>query len=379
MSIRALTAALGSNWYAQDALVAGVVLAAGWIGWRLARRAYWREAFREVFRRRLVRACFAVLCGYTLIALLDSVGVHPALREADGTVRRDPATGRVVRDPDGLSALDALLTPLRTAREKTYSAPLAAAQFTRETMLAPDGRTVRGHPPLAHPRRHLLGTDRVGVDVLYQALKGVRTGLLIGAFTTLLAIPFAIFFGVIAGYFGGWVDDLIQYVYTVLTSIPTVLLIAAFMIIFGQGLTQLCVIMGITSWTSLCRVLRGETLKLREAEFVQACTAAGVSHARILARHIVPNVMHLVLITTVLGFSGRVLAEAVLSYIGIGVGTDTFSWGVMINDARLELARDPVIWWKLLAAFLFMVGLVLPANLFGDALRDALDPRLRTQ
>jgi peptide/nickel transport system permease protein len=137
--------------------------------------------------------------------------------------------------------------------------------------------------------------------------------------------------------------------------------------------------MGIASWTGLCRVLRGETLKLREMEYVQSCEAMGGSHRRIILRHIVPNLMHLVVITMVLGFSGRVLSEAALTYIGIGVGADTYSWGKMINDARMELARDPVVWWKLAAAFSFMLGLILPANIFGDAVRDALDPRLRTR
>ena len=155
-------------------------------------------------------------------------------------------------------------------------------------------------------------------------------------------------------------------------------LIIAFMIVFGRGLTQLCIIMGVTSWTGLCRVLRGETFRLREMEYVQAARAAGVKAFPIMWRHVMPNLLHIVVITAVLSFSGRVLSEAVLSYIGIGVGADTISWGVMINDARQELARDPVIWWKLAAAFVFMVGLVLPANLFGDAVRDALDPRLRT-
>ena len=374
-----------TSWYIQDAAVAALLAVCAWLGLALTRREYWRVALRDVFQRRAVRWCFALLCAYTLVAVLDSVGWHPVLREADGAPRRRPDTGRVLRDPDGLSALDALLGPLRRAREKTYSAPLAARQFTREAMTGAAGATVRGYPPLQHPRRHLLGTNRVGGDVLYAALKSVRTGIVLGVVTTLLVIPFAILFGVVSGYFGGWVDDAIQYVYTVLASIPTVLLIVAFMIIVDtkfphvSRLFSLSIIMGVTSWTGLCRVLRGETLKLRETEFVQACEAAGMSRGRIIFRHVVPNVMHIVLITTVLGFSGRVLAEAVLTYIGIGVGADTYSWGMMINDARLELARDPVIWWNLLAAFVFMLGLVLPANLFGDALRDALDPRLRTQ
>jgi peptide/nickel transport system permease protein len=139
----------------------------------------------------------------------------------------------------------------------------------------------------------------------------------------------------------------------------------------------LCIILGITSWTGLCRLLRGESLKLREAEYIQAATAFGVRHSKIISRHILPNVMHIVLITVVLDFSGLVLAEAVLSYVGVGVDPTMNSWGNMINSARLEMAREPVVWWSLLAAFLFMFTLVLAANLFSDAVRDAFDPRLR--
>jgi hypothetical protein len=135
-------------------------------------------------------------------------------------------------------------------------------------------------------------------------------------------------------------------------------------------------ILGITSWTGLCRLLRGEALKLRESEYIQAAVSYGASHARIIAQHILPNVMHVVLITVVLDFSGLVLAEAVLSYVGVGVDPTMNSWGNMINSARLEMAREPVVWWSLLSAFLLMFALVLAANLFSDAVRDAFDPRL---
>ena len=164
-----------------------------------------------------------------------------------------------------------------------------------------------------------------------------------------------------------------------LASIPAILLIMAFVVIFGRGLPQLCIVLGITAWTGTCRVLRGETMKLREMEFIQSAEAMCIPRYRIIWKHLIPNVMHVVIISSVLGFSGRVLIEAALTYIGCGVGADTYSWGKMINDARMEMARDPVIWWKLSAAFVLMVGLVLPANLFGDAVRDALDPKLRTQ
>jgi peptide/nickel transport system permease protein len=239
---------------------------------------------------------------------------------------------------------------------------------------------------------HILGTDKAGQDVFYMALKSVRTGLVIGTLTTLIVTPFAMVFGVLAGYFGGRIDDIIQYIYTTLSSIPDILLIAAAMLISQVGLTAketmlsaderlvyLCIIMGITSWTGLCRLIRAEVLKLREIEYIQAADAFGVARTTIMLRHLVPNVLHIVLISVILRFSGLVLAEAVLAYVGIGVDPSMQSWGNMINQARLELAREPVVWWSLLAAFVFMLGLVLPANVFGDAVRDALDPRLRTQ
>jgi peptide/nickel transport system permease protein len=198
-----------------------------------------------------------------------------------------------------------------------------------------------------------------------------------------------------AGYFRGWVDDVIQYIYTTLYSIPGVLLIAASVLmvqvyidthpsLFETAaeradfrLLMLCVILGLTSWTGLARLLRGETLKVSELEYVQAAHAFGVSNARILMRHVLPNLGHLVIITLALDFSGFVLSEAVLSYIGVGVDPSTNSFGTMINAARMEMAREPVVWWALATAFTFMFTLVLAANLFADAIRDGFDPRVR--
>ncbi len=122
-----------------------------------------------------------------------------------------------------------------------------------------------------------------------------------------------------------------------------------------------------------------KTLKVRENDYIEASEAFGVNRLKIMFRHILPNVMHIVLISVILRFSGLVLAEAVLAFVGIGVDPSMDSWGNMINGARLEISRDPIVWWNLLAAFIFMFGLVLPANIFGDAVRDALDPRLRTE
>jgi len=240
---------------------------------------------------------------------------------------------------------------------------------------------------------HLLGTSKVGQSILYLTIKSVRTSLVIGTLTTLVLLPFAVLLGIVAGYFRGWIDDLVQYAYTVIESIPSVLLIAAGVLLIqvhmeaNPGrfetaaqradfrLLMLCVILGLANWTTLARLMRGEALRLRELDFVQAAHAFGLSHGRIILRHLLPNTVHVVLIASVMGFSGLVLAEAVLSYVGVGVDPSMISFGTMINDARLEMAREPMVWWSLAAAFGFMLALVLAANLFADAVRDAFDPR----
>jgi peptide/nickel transport system permease protein len=242
---------------------------------------------------------------------------------------------------------------------------------------------------------HVFGTDRTGNDVFYQALKSIRTAFVIGTLSTIATLPFAVGLGVVSGYLRGWVDELVQYLYTLLSSIPNVLLIAACVLmmqvfidthpdLFETGaeradvrLFLLCVILGLTGWATLCRLLRAETMKLSQLEYVQAATAFGVRKGRIMVRHIFPNVVHLIIITTVLDFSALILYEAVLSYVGVGVDPSMNSFGGMINLARTEMSRDPLVWWSFAAAFGFMVTLVLAANLFADGVRDAFDPRSR--
>jgi peptide/nickel transport system permease protein len=243
---------------------------------------------------------------------------------------------------------------------------------------------------------HVFGTDRTGNDVFYQALKSVRTAFVIGTLSTIATLPLAVGLGILSGYLRGWVDEAVQYFYTVLSSIPNVLLIAACVLMmqvfidthpdmFETGaersdvrLFLLCVILGLTGWATLCRLLRAETMKLSQLEYVQAATAFGVRSLRIMVRHIFPNVVHLIIITTVLDFSALILYEAVLSYVGVGVDPSMNSFGGMINLARTEMSRDPLVWWSFAAAFGFMVTLVLAANLFADGVRDAFDPRARS-
>jgi peptide/nickel transport system permease protein len=437
--------------------------------WFIRQKAHLLLPWKRLFKSRVGMVSMLILSVFIGIGVLDSLHYRLAL----------PGNGadKTVYAPEVLSVLDVLLGDLRSHTEKTYSAPLAAYLYAKESIATGDGKTRRDYPRLKYGGAHLVdpenqlatdvlkrslkglaigwlggallvllgltftasrsrmtsrewilarqntplkavmltlillamliglivelasayhifGTDKVGQDVLYLALKSIRTGLVIGTVTTLVMLPFALLMGIAAGYFRGWIDDVIQYIYTVLSSIPGVLLIAAAVLMmqvtiekhaawFSSAIERadlrllfLCLILGVTSWTSLCRLLRGETLKLREMEYIQAAQAFGVSSWRILSRHIVPNVMHIVLIAVVMDFSALVLAEAVLSYVGVGVDPTTNSFGTLINNARLEMGREPMVWWTLAAAFSFMLVLVLAANLFADAVRDAFDPRL---
>lgn len=456
-----------------------LVLAVAGYAWRVRRSAHLRSAWARVGRSPAAMCAAIVLGMFVLVGLLDSVHYRPRLAPQAG------AAGPVYA-PAARSALDALLAAAGIgAHERTYSAPLALRQFTKENEWI-GGQVRRDYPRLKHAGRglhsdasrdadvlrrlalgaaagaacalamalaltwghrrrggagwreawaswwrpwwrgpaappwramwlmaavlcllvcvavalgmdyHVLGTDRSGNDVLLRSLKSVRTALVIGTLTTITMLPPALVFGISAGYFKGWVDDVIQYVYTTLTSIPGVLLVAACVLMMqvyidnNPGLFQtvamradlrlflLCLILGLTGWAGLCRLVRAETLKLRELEYVQAARAFGLSHWRIMRRHLLPNLMHIVLISMVLEFSGLVLYEAVLSYLGIGVDPSTPSFGTMIDAARLEMSRDPMIWWNLAAAFVFLLALVLSANLFADAVQEAFDPRMRS-
>jgi peptide/nickel transport system permease protein len=456
-----------------DLFVYGILLFVLWYIWHVRSDRNLRSNWRLAMQRPVAMVSSMVLGFFLVVALTDSIHFREALPSAAGQATQ--------YSTEASSVLDKVLEPLAKARERSYSEPLSAVGFRKETFER-DGVSVRDYPRLnfggqhltdpaqqlsadissktwsslglsftvialtlflglswatvrtrqtfsvvwerfrkgqtAWPWRsmaitfalmvlcitwvavlsqgyHVFGTDRTGNSVLVFALKSVRTALVIGGLTTLVVLPLALLLGVMAGYLRGWVDEVIQYIYTLLASIPDVLLIAASVLLLqvfidkNQGVFEtaleradarlffLCLILGITSFTGLCRLVRGETLKLRELEYIQSARAFGVSTPRVLWRHIVPNLMHLVLINTVMQFSSFVLAEAVLSYVGVGVDPKTASFGVMINTARAELSQSPLVWWSLTTAFGFMFLIVLSANLLADAVRDAFDPRTR--
>ncbi len=326
-------------------VVASLIAAGGWAWTRAARSDLWRNAARELRQRRPV--ALAVIAIFVAVGLLDAVAWIGGGEGAENTLAQSKPRSLVDR-----------LFPIGF-KEASYSAPLAQAEFY-------------GGKPLKFPARHLLGTDILGRDVLHLSLKGVRIALLIGGLTSLIVIPLALFLGISAGYFGGRTDDVVFFVMSTLASIPSLLLLIALIMALGRGPVQVCVAMGVTSWVGFCRIVRGEAFKLRELDYVQAARALGVPEFRIILSHILPNLMHLVVITFVLLFSGLVLSEAILAWLGIGIDG---SWGQMVDQARDELARDPVVWWNLMAASSALFGLILAVNLVGDAIRDILDPR----
>lgn len=218
-----------------------------------------------------------------------------------------------------------------------------------------------------------LGTDIFGRNVLSRAIHATLTAFSVGLFSSLIALVIGVTLGSVAGYFGGWVDDIVVWFYTTLESIPYILLLAAFAFVLGQGLINVYFALGLTSWITLCRLVRGEFFKQREQEYVMAATALGYSPFRKIFCHILPNVMHIVVVQTSLNFIAAIKIEVILSYLGLGVEPGTPSWGMMIDDAQLELARG--IWWNLGAATLFMFGLVLASSLLIEKLRQRWDPK----
>ena len=439
-----------------DVLLWMLVGALAFYAWYCSRRPHLAAPWKRVFRAKAAAVCMVVLGCYALVGLADSLHLRLRLETVQGAgpvyspevlsvldlalghlrERRERtysaplatrlyakeqllAAGQPVRDYPRLRYGGSHLED-ETERGRDIAARIGMGLVVAAIAVVLIGRAVRWlrrrRPDvpwraagttliviltlalpvafLAHGY-HVFGTDKVGQDVLYQALKSVRVSLVLGTLTTLVLLPLGIALGVAAGYFKGWVDDVIQYLYTTLNSIPGVLLIAAAVLMMqvvidrnadwfataaqraDARLLVLCAILGLTTWTGLARLLRGETLKLSALEYIEAAHAFGVPDARILSRHIVPNVAHIVIIALVMDFSGLVLAEAVLSYVGVGVDPATTSFGTMINAARLEMGREPIVWWSLAAAFLFMFVLVLAANLFADAVRDGFDPRVR--
>lgn len=229
-------------------------------------------------------------------------------------------------------------------------------------------------PPSTASIKTIMGTDIFGRSVFYKMLHGTRVAMSVGLVSALISIPIGVTLGALSGYFGGIIDEVIVWFYTTVSSIPSMILLVAIAFVLGKGLSTVYIALGATSWVSLCRLIRGEFMKHKSREYVVAAESIGAGHAIRIFRHILPNVMHIVIINLSLQFQTAIKTEVILSFLGLGVQGQP-SWGVMIDDSKLELARG--VWWQLSAATLAMFFVVLAFNIFGDSLRDALDPKMK--
>ena len=309
-------------------------------------RSLWSDAMRRVFSDKAAVACFIVICAYAAIAIITPFAI-----------------------PDWDTSFD-------------YNNTNASPSW-----------------------QYWLGTDEFGRSILEKTFLAAHVSMSVALWTNLLAVPLGMMFGAVAGYYGRWIDDFIVWIYTTLNAIPGIILLIALKFAFNgkvllewtkynldkyvfgihithqfdfsvnmDGMVGIVIALGVLNWTGVCRLVRAETLKIRELDYVMAARATGHGGFGILLRHVMPNVMHLGIICFSLGFVGAITSEVILSYLGLGI-QNAPSWGRMINAARSELVVGR--WVEFAAAVGATFIIVLAWNIFGDRLRDALDPRLK--
>ncbi len=286
----------------------------------VAARSLWVDAFRRLTRDRLALISLVVIALYSIVALATAQGW--------------------------------LATPWDSIVGESY-----------------------GEPTLSGNWSMWLGADMFGRSALFKVLHGSRVAMSVGLMTSLISIPIGLLVGAVAGYFGGWIDDLIVWFYTTVSSIPSIMLLIAIAFVMGKGLTTIYVAIGVTSWVGLARVIRGEVMKHKNREYVLAAASLGASHSSRIFKHILPNVFHQVIINTSLQFQTAIKSEVILSFLGLGVQGQP-SWGIMIDDSKMELSRGA--WWQLTGATVAMFFLILAFNILGESLRDALDPKMKS-
>jgi len=295
-------------------------------------RSLWKDGLRQLRRHRLAMVCFAVIVLY--FSLAGFIYLAELFDWQVGPIRWQEEVG------------------------KAYERPSS---------------------------KNVFGTDIFGQSVLRKTLYGAKISITVALCASFISIVIGVPLGAVAGYFRGFVDEIIVWIYSTLSSIPYILLILAFAVVlrdktlFGYkltGITSVYLAIGLSSWVGLCRLIRGEVIKHKEKEYVLAAKSCGCSRGRVIFKHLLPNVFHLVIIDFSLRFVAFIHAEVILSFLGLGEATRP-SWGAMINDARIELSRG--VWWQMVAATVAIFLISLALNIFGDALRDSLDPKLRVQ
>ena len=327
----------------------------------------WHAAWRRFKADRVGLVSLVVVALFIALIVLSGLGLVAKNWQAEVGVPNAPPTlvgpappqaSGVIETPSGpnvdLSAVDPLAPRYKEWDER-------AKKFqTLETVKA---QTLP------------FGGDRLGRDVLQKAVKGTEISVFVGVAAATVATLIGVFLGAFSGFFGGKVGDLLEWVYNVFESIPNILLIFAFAAVVGRGVESVVIILALTGWTGMYRQVRAEFIKHASREYVRSAEAIGASTMSRMFKHILPNVSHVVLVRMSLLTVGFIKAEVILSYLGLGVRVDQVSWGTMLAEAQSELILGH--WWQLAAATLFMAVFVTAFSLLADALRDALDPKLR--
>lgn len=330
----------------------------------------WSLTARRLRSDRVGMTAIAVVLLYALLVLAAVTGLAGAHWQKEVGVSYAPPT-LLGPAPQAL--------PMPGLPAPAASAPLL--DLTSVDPLAPryrawDEATARQSVETTTPAETLpLGGDRLGRSVLDKAIKGSQISILVGVLAAVVAAAIGTVLGAFAGFFGGRVGDLLEWVYNVFTSIPGILLIFAFAAVAGRGVTSVVLILGLTGWTGIYRLVRAEFMKHAARDYVRSAEAIGASPLQRMFRHILPNVSHVVLVQLSIHVVGFIKYEVILSYLGLGVSVDQVSWGTMLAEAQSELILG--YWWQLAAATAFMAVFVTAFSLMTDALRDALDPKLR--
>jgi peptide/nickel transport system permease protein len=326
----------------------------------------WKQAAKRLRSDATGMVSLVIVLIFILISILTATGLLASDWSAEvavpyappGFIGPDTSQALKIEEPTGpmldLSAVDPL-------------APKYAQIDKRAAELATQ----------AKPRLETLpfGADRSGRNVLLKALKGSEVSIFVGLAAALVATAIGTILGALAGFFGGVIGDVLEWFYNVFTSVPGILLIFAFAAVLGRGIGTVVVILGLTGWTSVYRLLRAEYIKHSNREYVLAAQAIGTSRFSRMFIHILPNVSHVILVQVSLNVVFFIKAEVILSFLGLGVPVDSVSWGTMLNEAQAELILGK--WWQLVAATVLMAIFVTAFSILTDSLRDALDPKLR--
>ena len=327
----------------------------------------WHAAWRRFRADRVGLVSLVVVLAFLLLIALAGLGLVAKNWQAEVGVPNAPLTLMGPAPPQAVGVID---TPTGPNVDLSAVDPLAPRykEWEEKSKQFQTAETVKA---LTLP----FGADRLGRDVLQKAVKGTEISVFVGVAAAVVATLIGVLMGAFGGFFGGKVGDLLEWIYNVFESIPNILLIFAFAAVVGRGVESVVVILALTGWTGMYRQVRAEFIKHANRDYVRSAEAIGASKMSRMFKHILPNVSHVVLVRMGLLTVGFIKAEVILSYLGLGVRVDQVSWGTMLAEAQAELILGH--WWQLVAATLFMAVFVTAFSLMADALRDALDPKLR--